>query len=96
MNLTAKILEENKVKNFSPMFHDYTITKEQVDFYVVGYESWFEIFNDKKVLFKLTDEEKEVNLFLKGTVHLNSVCDAEDGNKGLYILEVTDWEKLNN
>lgn len=96
MNLTAKILEENKVINLRDMFHNYSITKEQVDFYVVGYESWFEIFNDKKVLFKLTDEEKEVNLFLKGTVHLNSVCDADDGYKGLYILEVTDWKKLNN
>lgn len=41
-------------------------------------------------------DEKEVNLFLKGTVHLNSVCEAEDGNKGLYILEVTDLKGSDN
>lgn len=92
MNLTAKILEENKVESLSPMFHDYSITKEQIDLYVVGYESWFEIFNDKKVLFKLTDEEKEVNLFFRGTVKLDCMCDAEGGMKGLYILKVKNYQ----
>lgn len=97
MNLFVKVSREHhKGKKLDKMLHDYFITKKQVSFYVVGHESWFEFLENKKAIFKFTDEENEINMFLKGTVKLNGVCDAMDGNSGLYVLEVKNWKELNN
>lgn len=96
MNLFVKVLGEHKGEKLDKVLHDYYMTKKHVIFYVAGNESEFEYLKDKRVLFKFTDAENEINLLFKGTVKLGCVCDEEDGRSGLYILKVSNLEQLNN